>query len=161
MKGFEIVENNLAPKGLRLANYIIDLIAFYIFMFIFMATLGFFLGITGNESLVPIFEDVLLVRLLIVVFYVVFMLTTEAAFGGKSIGKIITGTKVVTEYGEKPTIRNFAIRNLYRLVPFDMLSFLDKVGWHDKWSNTRVVKTKSFDFEMLNNGSIDDIGAAE
>ncbi|MDR2122248.1 MAG: RDD family protein [Flavobacteriaceae bacterium] len=157
MEGFEIVENNLAPKGLRLANYIIDLIAFYVFMF----NIGIFLGITGNESLILIFDNDIPSRLLGVILYAVFMLTIETAFRGKSIGKIITGTKVVTEYGGKPTISDYVARSFSRLVPFDQFSFLGTVGWHDKWSSTRVVKAKSFDLEMLNEISIDDIGAAE
>jgi len=36
-------------------------------------------------------------------------------------------------------------RSLYRLVPFNMLSFIgsDSIGWHDKWSKTTVVYDKN------------------
>jgi uncharacterized RDD family membrane protein YckC len=153
MREFEIVENNIASKGIRLANYIIDLIIFYLFMF----TIGIFLGMIGADVRLILDND-FPSRLLGMFFYALFMFGTEISFGGKSIGKIITGTKVVTEYGERPTVLDLLTRNFSRIVPFDQFSFLGNLGWHDKWSNTRVVKAKSFDTEMLNNSSIEDIG---
>jgi uncharacterized RDD family membrane protein YckC len=58
-----------------------------------------------------------------------------------SLGKILMGTKVVTEDFEPPTLRHILIRTACRFVPFDTLSFVfDYTGWHDVWSKTRVVE---------------------
>ncbi len=59
----------------------------------------------------------------------------------KTLGKMITGTRVVTIAGEPPSARQIVGRSIVRLVPFEALSFLAKhpVGWHDALSGTRVV----------------------
>jgi uncharacterized RDD family membrane protein YckC len=59
-------------------------------------------------------------------------------------GKLITGTRVVTESGEVPTARQILIRTVVRFVPFEAFSFLGSsgTGWHDTWSGTRVVRTR-------------------
>ena len=63
------------------------------------------------------------------------------ALTARTIGKLITGTVVVTKNGEKPSLKAIAIRSASRLVPFEAFSFLgNNVGWHDKWSDTYVVK---------------------
>ena len=64
---------------------------------------------------------------------------------GKTIGKYVTGTKVVTVDAGQPSIRQLIGRTAARFVPFEPFSFFgDKqpVGWHDDWSGTRVVKDR-------------------
>ncbi len=153
MENYEIVERNLVSKGIRLANYFIDMIVFYLFML----TLGVFIAIIGAESVLDVLDSPL-GNLLSMILYALVMFGIEASLGGRSIGKIITGTKVVTEYGEKPTVNEFLTRNFSRLVPFEGFSFFGTLGWHDKWSNTRVVKAKPFDTEILNSNSLNEIG---
>ncbi len=65
----------------------------------------------------------------------------------RSPAKFITGTKVVTSTGAKPSVGTIAKRALVRFVPFDGLSFLgERVrGWHDRWSGTYVIKAKRFE----------------
>ncbi len=77
---------------------------------------------------------------------------------GKTLGKMVTKTKVVDLYGNKPTFKQIIIRYLVRLVPFEGLSFLggsrnlasdDKyrpVGWHDRLSSTYVIDEMSKKF---------------
>ena len=72
------------------------------------------------------------------------MFLVEFATNGKSLGKFITGTMVVKEDGSLPTSNDFLKRNFSRIVPFDSLSFLGNRGWHDSWSDTKVVKKKSY-----------------
>ena len=58
-------------------------------------------------------------------------------------GKFLTQTVVINEYAEKPDLRQIALRSLLRLVPFEPFScFGDNYshGWHDRWSDTFVVK---------------------
>lgn len=64
---------------------------------------------------------------------------------GRTLGKLITGTKVVNLRGELPSVGQACIRTIVRWVPFDTWSFLwgDNVGWHDSWANTRVVLARN------------------
>ena len=61
---------------------------------------------------------------------------------GRSVGKLITKTKVVNEEGEKASFDSIIRRSLCRYIPFEALSFLgsDAIGWHDTLSKTRVVE---------------------
>lgn len=67
----------------------------------------------------------------------------------KTIGKFITKTKVVNLDGTKPTLGTIVSRTLCRLIPFDRLSFLfATAGFHDKFSNTTVIKDASNSIEQ-------------
>ena len=58
-------------------------------------------------------------------------------------GKYFTQTIVINEYAEKPNVRQVALRSFVRLVPFEAFSCIGDVyshGWHDRWSDTFVVK---------------------
>ncbi|MDF3067610.1 MAG: hypothetical protein K0R38_3211 [Polyangiaceae bacterium] len=57
-------------------------------------------------------------------------------------GKLVTRTRVVDCNGHKPTLFQIFVRSLCRFVPFEPLSFFgrSKSGWHDRWSDTRVVE---------------------
>jgi uncharacterized RDD family membrane protein YckC len=63
---------------------------------------------------------------------------------GRTPGKFLTGTRVVSADGGRATAGQILGRTLARYVPFEPFSFLfggnPPSGWHDKWSNTRVVK---------------------
>ena len=77
----------------------------------------------------------------------------------RTIGKLITRTKVVMENGEKPSSEAIIIRSLCRMIPFDAFSFLGDPsrGWHDTISKTYVVDVQKFedqkkshaDFQLL------------
>ncbi len=60
---------------------------------------------------------------------------------GATLGKRLTGTRVVALDGGPATALQVLIRTLCRLVPLEFLSFMhsDPIGWHDRWSQTRVV----------------------
>ncbi|MCK6544835.1 RDD family protein [Myxococcota bacterium] len=65
------------------------------------------------------------------------------ALTGRTLGKLLTGTRVVDEHGQRPTMGAVFIRSLCRYVPFEPFSFLnDDRGWHDEWSHTRVVRLR-------------------
>ena len=97
-------------------------------------------------------------RLITAFFYALFMFLTEMISKGRSLGKLITGTMVVKEDGSLPTSTDFLKRNFSRIVPFDGLSFLGNRGWHDSWSDTAVVKRKSYLEAIERENSIEDIG---
>ena len=92
-----------------------------------------------DESFGQSFGAMLLLRLFIAFAY-------YAAFEsllGRTPAKLMTGTRVVTDAGERPTFRAIVLRTLARWVPFEVFSCLSDppVGWHDRWSGTRVVLT--------------------
>lgn len=59
----------------------------------------------------------------------------------KTLGKFITGTKVVNWAGRKPGRGEIFQRCLCRLIPLELFWYLfSRNGLHDKWSGTRVVR---------------------
>ncbi|MCB0835468.1 MAG: RDD family protein [Bacteroidetes bacterium] len=133
-----------ASTNKRLANYIIDTVLIYIL------ALGFnsIYIIVINEKLdLGVAENYLLSGLgffnfvLWALYYFILELGT-----GKSVGKMITKTRVVNEMGEPPDPKQIIWRSLARLIPFDVFTYLDKNpprGWHDKLSKTQVAEDKS------------------
>jgi uncharacterized RDD family membrane protein YckC len=81
--------------------------------------------------------------LLGMVLSVIYYSLLEGAFA-VTVGKLITGTRVVDTEGNRPSFGQIVGRTFSRLVPFDAFSFLStpSVGWHDRWSGTRVVKIR-------------------
>ena len=65
------------------------------------------------------------------------------AFTGRTLGKALAGTHVVSLQGGKPALGALLIRSVVRWIPGEALSGLGKKHswWHDRWSRTRVVKT--------------------
>ena len=63
---------------------------------------------------------------------------------GRTIGKLITGTKVVDADGNKPSFGKALGRSLCRHIPFEPFSVLssDARGWHDSIPKTWVVRSR-------------------
>ena len=117
----------------RFSNLILDWIGMVIFGFI----LGAILGIIGLYFIIEGMGDWFFGIIMTVSYYVIF----ESVWS-KTPAKFITKTKVITEYGEKPSFKTIFIRTLVRFVPFEAFSFLSPErprGWHDRWSKTIVI----------------------
>src|SRR5262249_49491659 len=71
-----------------------------------------------------------------------YYIALEAAFS-RTLGKLVFRTKVVSESGGPPSIRQIILRTLCRLIPFEPLSCLDERGWHDSIPRVRVVQSKA------------------
>jgi uncharacterized RDD family membrane protein YckC len=127
----------------RLANYIVELI----FMYIISASALYVFGLVlKTDDMTNYLGDNRLVSLLLtyvvrVVWYVTYYSMIEYFTGGRSIGKYMTGTKVITLDGDKPDFKTCLIRSLCRYIPFEVFSFFGSTdaGWHDSMSKTRVV----------------------
>ena len=76
---------------------------------------------------------------LVVAYYMVF-----EGIWQRTPGKMITGTKVITACGDRPDFYSVALRSLVRVIPFEGLTFLGEYvrGWHDRWSETYVVRCR-------------------
>ena len=133
---FENEENNpdvfLATTVKRGFNYILDSIGAVFFMTL-MLNLYSRIFESQDVNLGALFFVILLSFF---VYYVVL-----EYFLGRTPAKFLTQTRVVTIYGMKPNFMTIVGRTLCRLIPFEQFSFLgdDPIGWHDKFSNTRVV----------------------
>jgi uncharacterized RDD family membrane protein YckC len=66
------------------------------------------------------------------------------ALTGRTLGKLVTGTKVVSADGSAPSFGQIVGRNFARFIPFDGFTFFGrKPGLHDAVSRTRVIRTRS------------------
>lgn len=118
---------------IRLGNYIIDSVVILIIILLLLLMAGAILKPT-DESLVVIFLFVL--TILSIFGYYIFM---EFKFQ-KTIGKMITKTKVLRKDGERPELNDIVLRTICRLIPFDRISYLFRTnGFHDYLSNTILV----------------------
>ena len=131
-----------ASGGKRFANYIIDLLVFYALLF----GTGVIIGLLNPVALDSISEDdslgaSLLDRLVGIILYGLYMFVVEALFKGKSLGKLITGTRAVNEDGSNISAKTALLRGLSRAVPFNAFSALGTPAypWHDKWTNSYVI----------------------
>lgn len=118
--------------GKRLANFFIDRIVFTIISVVIMI---FIMDDSYWDADVHIMDYVIEYSI-----FVLGYIFLEASTG-QTIGKMITGNIVVTEDGLKPSFGQILGRSFARIVPFEPFSFLgnDASGWHDKWSNTKVI----------------------
>lgn len=132
-----------ASSGKRLANYFIDMILFYILFFV----LGMAIAVVSPESLESdalFFDNVLLDRLMSLILFGVYMSIVEGIFKGRTLGKLITGTKAVNSDGSTISFSTALGRGFSRIVPFEPFSALGNppYPWHDKWTNTYVIDVR-------------------
>lgn len=156
-----IVNNNQAEKLLRFINFIIDYILINLSLYGFGMLIGTLYYATGSEFLYNIilsFDNRIVEWLISVVLLVGYYIAFEYFTNGRTIGKFITGTVVVKNDGSVPTFNDIFKRSFSRIVPFDALSFLGSNGWHDSWSDTKVVKRKSYLEAVERENSIEEIG---
>lgn len=125
------------PRWRRLANLLVD--------FVGITLTSMLVGlILGAVSVTFHFDMQQLTRglfgwAMIFLYY----LAGEALFG-QTLGKLVTGTRVVTESGGRPAFWQVLARSIYRFVPFEPFSLFNRhrIAWHDRWSKTRVVRTR-------------------
>lgn len=121
-----------AAKLRRLSNTLLDGVIQTVFIVLVLMVL---LGPQFADGIVA----TLLPYLLIMAYYIIF----ESLFSWTP-AKLITGTRVVDENGQRPSFGQIVGRSFIRLIPIEALSFLGKTGrgWHDSWSKTYVVRTR-------------------
>jgi uncharacterized RDD family membrane protein YckC len=133
--GEQETEYEDASNGARFGGYLIDMACIYALCFVF----GIAIALLGKAELITDLNSQLFALFLMLIYYCLF----ESA-AGRTLGKFVTGTKVINEKGELPGFANILGRTLCRFIPFDAFSFLGggPGGWHDSISGTRVVKVK-------------------
>jgi uncharacterized RDD family membrane protein YckC len=127
---------NLAPAslGLRFANLIIDYVMVIVAMFL-VGFVAYFVSPTRDirDMSTPISLGVM------IAYYI-----GLEAIAGRTVGKLITGTRVVRFDGHRPHFPQIIGRTAARFIPFEPFSFLggSGYGWHDSLSGTRVVRVR-------------------
>jgi len=139
-----------AGSAKRLANYVIDRLAFLVI--IFLSALFFLIvdaddandfinyyavGLIGFGSILGSAFHGLAQGL--------FMGLIEGLTRGKSLGHLLTGTRTVNEDGTRISFKTAILRGLTRAVPFEVFSALGSVSypWHDRWTRTIVIDERT------------------
>jgi uncharacterized RDD family membrane protein YckC len=123
----------LASRWRRVLNLVIDIGGYFLLavMVVTVATLvypPFPVQLEGPATVV--FEAVMFF-----LYYVSFEFLT-----GRTLGKFLTGTRVVSDTGGPPTLGQVAMRSVLRLIPMEAFTFFARgPGLHDRGSRTRVV----------------------
>lgn len=137
-------EYKIASKGKRLANHILDMLFYYFLAIVIGVLFALLLGLTENEQMLndEMQTSGLLDMLIGCVIILGYYTASEYFFNGKTFGKLITKTRAVTHDDRKMDFGTTIKRSLCRLIPFEQFSFLgdDSSGWHDKYSNTKVIE---------------------
>ncbi|KAF1712957.1 RDD family protein [Pseudoxanthomonas sacheonensis] len=129
-----------AGKWRRFFNWLLDSAAYYFLA----AAVGFAAVLIGGDPAAAWIESLgfwgeqALGMAIMLAYYI----PQEAAFGF-TLGKLITGTRVVNENGEKPTFVQAVLRTICRFIPFEAFSVLltdPARGWHDSLAKTYVVR---------------------
>jgi len=130
-----------ASTGQRFANYIIDLVCFYIFIIGLFAVIVL---VTGDDAVITWVDNlpILVDRLIGLLMYGIFMALIEGFTNGRSVGKLITGTRAMRWNDQSFGWGEAFGRGICRMVPFEPFSALGGNPWHDKWTDTRVVKNR-------------------
>jgi len=113
-------------RQIRLYNFLIDSIFFFILVIFFSMALKDFVD---RGSL----------KYIMIIIYYFYYFILEFTFG-QTIGKMITKTKVCnSNSGKKPEFNKILIRTLSRLIPIDFISYLFiPNGLHDILSKTEL-----------------------
>lgn len=137
-----------ASQGKRFLNWLID----QVFTTVVSYAAGMVLGVVyitaRTNPTAPIRPDEVTQLNLIgyalgIVIVLTYFILTEIVWQ-RSLGKLLTGTRVVSADGGRPTVGQIVGRTFARFIPFDAFSYLatDPVGWHDSLSKTRVVNVR-------------------
>jgi uncharacterized RDD family membrane protein YckC len=139
------LELESAPIEKRVLNFIIDWIFVQLFIFVTTTIIVILFGEKAINFYNNIIKDFYLSKLFVVVIFIFYMGTIEALMKGKSMGKLLTGTKAVNDYDDSEISATTAFyRAIIRIVPFDWLSALGTNcrPFHDSMTRTRVVLDK-------------------
>lgn len=141
-----------ASKAKRFTNYLIDVVCYFILSFVVGFVRGIILVLFGNIEVLgnptPSVSQSLVELLLGMAVLLSYYVFCEHFFKGKTLGKLITKTRAVKVNNERMDFGTTLKRTLFRLIPFEAFSFLvaDKnSGWHDNWSDTKVIEDDNWD----------------
>jgi uncharacterized RDD family membrane protein YckC len=129
-----IGEALLASRWRRLTNFVIDMGGFLVLV----QLVGLSFSLLNSSIFYSLLSGagIYVFELAVFVLYYV----PSEFLTGRTLGKLVTRTRVVATSGDRPTFGQVLGRTLLRLVPLESLTFFARgPGLHDRTSNTRVV----------------------
>jgi uncharacterized RDD family membrane protein YckC len=121
-----------ASTGKRFANYIIDRIIILILIFILAIIYAIVFPADGEMGTLTSYA---IGYTVLILYYTIMESTT-----GKTVGKMITRTRVLNDDNTSPSTGTILKRSFCRIIPFEAFSFLGgNNGWHDTFTYTQVV----------------------
>jgi uncharacterized RDD family membrane protein YckC len=146
---FELEKYTDASQGQRFVNWLVDNILMQYGLSYLTGTLvGIIIASAFPDYARKIaYEqtgfDIIILGYSIAIFnYLLYYTLSEKAFKGYTLGKLFSGTRAIRNDGQELTIKDAFLRSLSRLVPFEAFSALGGTPWHDRWTNTRVIKSR-------------------
>lgn len=136
-KGYRNV--NVVSGGKRFAHFFVDGIVYYV-IYYFVEYL--WINISSTDALSNFITGFFISIMFMFAFPIYYILFEH--FFQRTPGKFLTKTIVIDIYGNKPEIGTNILRNIIRLVPFEIFSCLSERGWHDRWSDTFVVHEEEY-----------------
>lgn len=146
---FDEVQEQLiyASTGQRFLNHLIDSVVLYAIYLGLFFVMGLLQSATGADMLGVFIDEYgeptgwiyLFWGSVWLILYTVF----EGSLKGRTIGKMVTGTRAMRDDGSDLKWKDAILRSLCRFIPFDILSALGGHPWHDTITKTMVVKTRN------------------
>lgn len=125
-----------AGPGRRFVNFFVDYIGSIVMSVVLVGIVE-----TASPGFVDSMSDMaanLIILFGMSAYYILF----EGLFG-RTPGKWITGTKVISNDGGVLTIKQVVARTASRFVPFEPFSLFSAQGlWHDRWASATVVRVR-------------------
>lgn len=119
---------NEINKGIRLVNWIVDMMIITIMSAVIFMILKMITEIKINPKII--------LYIIWILYYYLF-----ESYDGQTLGKKLTNTIVVDMKKNQPSRKRIFIRTILRLNPFDAFSYLfgQEQGGHDTLSKTRLI----------------------
>lgn len=124
----------------RFLSYLID---YYVQLFILAALFIIYALIVGH---VPTIDAGPFLNIAVGLISTLLYYTFFETLWGKTPGKFISHTRVVTIDRQKANFSTILKRSLLRFIPFEMLSMLSSknpLSWHDKFADTIVIDERN------------------
>ncbi len=124
-----------AGRWLRFFTYWID----YVVCTFLGAMAGALLALTTDDLQLGTLDSLLIGVALMVVYY-----ASLEGLSGRTVGKLLLGTKIVDESGHPPRFGQILGRTFARLIPFEALAVFgsDRRALHDSLTGTYVVRAR-------------------
>lgn len=124
--GFNIeVEFALSPFHRRFFAWVIDLVIQLVYLWMGSKLLDALTDFSWNGNMWPV--------VLFLLPFITYHLLSEIIMNGQSVGKMAMSIKVMTLQGGQPSLSQYLIRWLFRIIDFPVLMFLGILGGYMHW----------------------------
>jgi uncharacterized RDD family membrane protein YckC len=134
-----------ASQNQRFLNLLVDIAVFYGCSFVAGILFSILLVMSNPGQSPAQFEAAIDTwsRPISIFTYFAYYIGMESLFS-VTLGKLVTGTRVVRKDGRTASFGQIVGRSVARIIPFEAFSFLGSSagGWHDSLSGTMVVKAR-------------------